>query len=53
MMDLSERDHLFEKDHLRSIRKSRKSVMPPYNPTVLSDADLHDIVAYLLSVSAK
>ena len=53
MMDLSERVHLFEKDHLRSIKKSRKSVMPPYNPTVLSDADLHDIVAYLLSVSAK
>src|SRR5437660_3664491 len=42
MMDLNERVHLFEKDHLRSIKKSRKSVMPPYNPTVLSDADLHD-----------
>ena len=53
MMDLSERIHLFEKDKLRSIKKSRTSVMPPYNASVLSDQNLRDIVAYLISVNAK
>jgi cytochrome c oxidase cbb3-type subunit 3 len=53
MMDTAERIHLFEKDKLRSIQKSRKSIMPSYDPTILSDHDLDDIVAYLLSVSTK
>jgi cytochrome c oxidase cbb3-type subunit III len=53
MMDTSERIHRFEKDKLRSISKSRQSMMPVYNPTILSDEDLHDIVAYLLSVGAE
>jgi cytochrome c oxidase cbb3-type subunit III len=53
MMDTSERIHLFEKDKLRSIQKSRKSLMPAYNPTILNEQDLNDIVAYLLSVSTK
>jgi putative heme-binding domain-containing protein len=53
MMDTSEQIHLFEKDKLRSIQKSRDSIMPSYNPTILSDHDLNDIVAYLLSVDAK
>ena len=53
MMDPAERIHLFEKDKLRSIQKSRKSIMPSYDPTILSDHDLDDIVAYLLSVSTK
>jgi putative heme-binding domain-containing protein len=53
MMDTAERIHLFEKDKLRSIQKSRKSIMPFYDPTILSDHDLDDIVAYLLSVSTK
>jgi len=53
MMDASEQIHLFEKDKLRSIKKSRTSMMPIYNPTLLSDKDLQDIVAYLQSVGGK
>jgi len=53
MMDTSEQIHLFEKDKLRSIQKSRESLMPIYNPSILSDQDLNDIVAYLLSVDMK
>ena len=53
MMDTAERIHLFEKDKLHSIQKSRKSLMPSYNPTLLSDGDLNDVVAYLLSVGMK
>ena len=53
MMDTSERIHLFEKDKLRSIAKTRQSMMPAYNPTILTDPDLHDIVAYLLSVGTE
>jgi putative heme-binding domain-containing protein len=53
LMDTSERIYLFEKDRLRSMKKSRKSLMPAYDPTILSDHDLGDIVAYLLSVSTK
>jgi len=53
MMDTAERIYLFEKDKLRSIQKSRESLMPAYNPTVLTDNDLQDVVAYLLSVSTK
>jgi cytochrome c oxidase cbb3-type subunit III len=53
MMDTTERIHLFEKAELRSIQKSRKSLMPSFDPTTLNDQDLNDIVAYLLSVSTK
>ena len=53
MMDMTERVHLFEKDKLRSVRKSRVSLMPSYNPALLSDQDLADIVAYLLNVGMK
>ncbi len=53
MMDTSERVHLFEKDKLRSITKTRQSMMPAYNPTILTDSDLHDIVAYLLGVGTE
>jgi cytochrome c oxidase cbb3-type subunit III len=53
MMDSSEQIHLLEKDKLRSFKKSRESLMPPYNPDTLSDKDLEDIVAYLITVGAK
>jgi cytochrome c oxidase cbb3-type subunit 3 len=53
MMDTSERIHLFQKDKLRSIQKSRDSLMPVYNPSILSDQDLNDIVGYLLSIGMK
>ena len=53
LMDTSEKIHLFEKDKLRSFKKSRVSMMPSYDATLLRDKDLQDIVAFLLSVSTK
>lgn len=53
MIDSSEQIHLLEKDQLRSFKKSRESLMPKYDPVTLSDKDLGDIVAYLISVGAK
>jgi cytochrome c oxidase cbb3-type subunit III len=53
MMDASEQIYLLEKDKLRSFQKSRKSMMPTYTPELLSDKDLDDIVAFLISLGAK
>jgi cytochrome c oxidase cbb3-type subunit III len=53
IMDTSEQIHLLEKDKLRSFQKSRESAMPKYGPDLLSDKDLEDIVAFLISVGAK
>jgi len=53
MMDANEQIYSLEKDKLRSFRKSRESMMPKYNPDFLSDKDLEDIVAFLVSVGAK
>jgi len=53
MMDTSERVLLLEKDKLRSFEKSSVSLMPPYDPAALSEKDLNDILAFLLTVEAK
>src|ERR1700722_9447117 len=53
MMDASEQIHLLDKDKLRSFKKSRESMMPVYTPDLLSNKDLDDIVAYLITVGAK
>ena len=53
MMDASETIRTFEKSKLRSFTKSRTSMMPIYDKSLLSDKDLQDIVAYLVSVGAK
>jgi cytochrome c oxidase cbb3-type subunit 3 len=53
MLDLREQLHLFEKDKLRSYEKSRESLMPAYDQKRLSDKDLQDILAFLLSVGAQ
>lgn len=53
IMDSSEKIHLLEKDKLRSFEKTRKSMMPPYDATALSDKDLEDIVTFLFSVGVK
>src|SRR5271155_3437312 len=53
IIDMNERIHLLEKNTLRSFEKSRESTMPKYNVDTLSDKDLEDIVAYLISVGAK
>ena len=53
VMDSAEKIHLLEKDRLRSFVKTRDSAMPKYATDVLSDKDLEDVVAYLVSVGAK
>src|SRR5690348_282503 len=53
IMDMSENLHLLEKDKLRSFQKTRESAMPKYTTDVLSDQDLHDVVAFLTSLEAK
>ncbi len=53
IMDSSEQIHLLEKGKLRSLQKSRQSAMPKYGADILSDKDLTDIVAYLISVGTK
>jgi cytochrome c oxidase cbb3-type subunit 3 len=53
VMDTTEQIHLFDKNKLRSIKKSRKSLMPAFEPGTLSDHDLTDIIAYLLDVGEK
>lgn len=53
LMDPSEKIYMFEKDKLRSFKKSRTSLMPAYSEAQLSNKDLQDIVAYLVSVEAK
>ena len=49
MIDTREQIHLFEKEKLRSLDKSRESLMPKYDEKMLPEEDLQDIVAYLLS----
>jgi hypothetical protein len=53
MMDTRENLHLFGKDKLKSLEKSRESLMPAYDQKMLSDKDLQDVVAYLLFVGAQ
>jgi putative heme-binding domain-containing protein len=53
IMDRDERIHLLQKNQLLSFQKSRQSAMPKYGADILSDKDLADIVAYLISVGAK
>jgi len=53
LMDRSEHIHLLDKGKLRSINKSRKSLMPSYDSGTLTDQDLNDIIAYLQEVAAK
>jgi cytochrome c oxidase cbb3-type subunit 3 len=53
MMDTRDQLHLLEKDKLRSLEKSRESLMPAYDQKMLSDKDLQDLIAYLLAVGAQ
>jgi putative heme-binding domain-containing protein len=53
IMDAGEQIHLLEKNKLRSFQNNRQSAMPTYDSDVLSDKDLEDILAYLISVGAK
>jgi len=53
LMDVNEKIYLLDKEKLRSFKKSRTSLMPAYDASQLSDKDLQDIVAYMVSVEAK
>jgi len=53
IMDSAEHIYLLQKNKLKSFQKSRQSAMPKYNPDVLSDKEVEDIVAFLASVGAK
>src|SRR5437016_9945537 len=53
VMDTNEKIRLLEKDKVSSIKKSRESLMPVYDNTLLSDQDMHDIIAYLQGVGSK
>lgn len=53
IMDSGENIHLLEKNKLKSFQKSRESAMPKYDSDVLSDKDVDDILAWLVSVGAK
>jgi cytochrome c oxidase cbb3-type subunit 3 len=53
VMDMSEQIRSLEKDHLRSFQKTRTSAMPKYGPDTLSDRDLDDVVAFLMTLVAK
>ena len=50
MLDTGEQLHLFDKNNLKSYEKSRESLMPKYDEKMLSEKNLQDIVAYLLSL---
>lgn len=53
VMDTDENIHLLEKSTLKSFQKSRESLMPQYDDSLLSDKNLDDIIAFLQSVGAK
>jgi cytochrome c oxidase cbb3-type subunit III len=53
IMDMSEQIHSLEKDKLRSFQKTRTSAMPKYGTDTLSDKDLNDVVAFLMTLVAK
>lgn len=53
MIDTNEKLHLFEKDKLKSMEKSRESLMPAYDQKMLSERDLQDVVAYLIAVASE
>jgi putative heme-binding domain-containing protein len=50
MIDSSERVHSFDKKSLRSLRHDDRSLMPAYDANRLSNTDLDDVVAFLLTL---
>jgi len=53
IMDAGERIHSLDKRSLKSFRHESRSLMPTYAPNRLSDADLDDLLAYLLTLRAS
>jgi cytochrome c oxidase cbb3-type subunit 3 len=52
MIDTRDQLHLFEKDKLKSLEKSRESLMPAYDERMLPEKDLRDLIAFLQGVEA-
>ena len=52
MMDTSEHVYSLDKKTLKSLRHENRSMMPPYGPDRLGNADLDDVIAYLQSLRA-
>jgi cytochrome c oxidase cbb3-type subunit III len=52
MMDMRDQLHLFEKAKLKSLEKSRESLMPVYDQKMLPEKDLQDLVAFLQGIEA-
>ena len=50
LMDTSERVHSLDKKSLKSVRHENRSLMPAYDVSRLSNADLDNLVAYLQSL---
>ena len=49
MIDTKEQVHSFEKEKLKSLEKSRESLMPAYDEKMLPEKDLRDLIAFLLT----
>jgi cytochrome c oxidase cbb3-type subunit III len=49
MIDTKEQLHLLEKSKLKSLEKSRESLMPAYDAKMLPEKDLQDLIAFLLA----
>jgi len=49
-MDMREKVHSFDKASLKSLQKSRESLMPAYDEKVLPEKDLQDLLAFLVGV---
>ena len=53
MMDTRDQLHLFDKSKLKSLEKSRESLMPAYDEKMLPEKDLRDLVAFLVGLEAS
>jgi putative heme-binding domain-containing protein len=51
-MDTRETVHLLDKASLKSLQKSRESLMPAYDEKMLPEKDLQDLLAYLVGGGA-
>jgi len=47
-MDMREKVHSLDKASLKSLQKSRESLMPAYDEKVLPEKDLQDLLAFLV-----
>ena len=48
MIDTREQLHLFDKSKLQLFEETRQSLMPAYDPKMLPEKDLQDLIAFLL-----